>query len=112
MIREIDSRCSQGHRQSVKKDKNDTYWEYRNQTSKDKVKAKSHPLSSFNQPQTQAFKKNKRYGSRQGHSAIRVNATGVAKKDKGKAKDLSHTKCYNCKQKGHYIKKYPEKPKN
>ncbi len=41
-----------------------------------------------------------------------VNATKVVKKDKDKAKDLSHIKYYTCKQKDYYANKYPEKPKN
>ncbi len=46
--KEIDSRCPKGYRPSVKKDKDDTYWEQRNEVSnKDKEKAKSHNPSSF-----------------------------------------------------------------
>ena len=52
MIKEIDSRCPKVHRPLVKKDKDNAYWEYHNEASKDKEKAKSHPLSSANQPQT------------------------------------------------------------
>ena len=57
MIREINSRCPKKHRPSIKKDKNDAYWEHRNEVFKDKKKAKSHLSSSANQPQTQASKK-------------------------------------------------------
>ncbi len=114
--REIDSRCPKGYRPSVKKDKDDAYRKQRNEASnRDKEKAKSHNLSSSaNQPQTQAsnFKKRQRKGRGGGHSAIGVNATVVAKKDKDKAKDLSHVKCYTCKQKGHYVNKCFDKPKN
>ena len=80
-------------------------------SSKDKEKAKSHNLSSANQPQAQASKK--RQKRRQGGlSATGVNATKVAKKDKDKAKDLSHVKYYTCKQKGHHTSQCFEKPKN
>lgn len=41
-----------------------------------------------------------------------VDTIKIAKKDKNKAKDLSHIKCYICKKKGHYTKKYLEKPRN
>ncbi len=69
-------------------------------------------MSSTNQPQTQAFKKDKCHGSRQrGYLATGINTTEVAKKDKDKAKDLSHIKCYTCKQKGHYTNKYHKKSK-
>ena len=113
IVQEIDSRCSKGHRPSVKKNKDDTYQEHRNKASnKDKKKAKSYPLSFANQPQTQASKKDKHHGSWQDHPAIGINATEVAKKDKNKAKDLSHIECYTCKQKGHYANKCPKKPKN
>ena len=63
MIREIDSRCPKEHRPSVKKDKDDAYWEYYDEAFKDKKKAKSHLLSFANPPQTQAFKKDKHHGS-------------------------------------------------
>ena len=112
MIKKINSRCLKKHRPLVKKDKEDIYWEHCNKASKDKEKAKSHPLSSANQPQTRASKKDKRYGSRRCHLATRVNATEVAKKDKNKAKNLSHIERYTCKQKDHYANKCPEKPTN
>ena len=113
MIREIDSRCPKRHKPSVKKDKNNAYWEHHNEASnKDKKKAKSHPSSSANQLQTQASKKDKRHGNWQGHLATGVNATEVAKKNKDKAKDLSHIECYTYKQKGYYANKCPKKPKN
>ncbi len=59
-IREIDSRYPKSDRPSAKKDKEDTYQEFRNQASKDKDKAKSHNSSLANQRQTQAPKKDKR----------------------------------------------------
>ncbi len=96
-IRKIDSKCLKDYRPLAKKDKEDTYWEPRDETSnKDKDKAKSHNFSSSaNQPQTKAPKKDKcRWG---GHPATRVNATKVPKKDKDKTKDLSHVKCYTYK---------------
>ncbi len=114
--RKIDSRCSKGYRPLVKKDKDNTYWEQRDETSnKDKEKAKCHNLlSSANQPQTQASnsKRRQRKGRGGGHPATGVNATKVVKKDKDKANDLSHVECYTYKQKGHYANKYPDKPKN
>ncbi len=79
----------------AKKDKEDTYWEPQNKASKDKNKAKSHNFSPANQPQTQASKKDKR--CRWGHPATKVNATKVTKKDKDKAKDLSHVEYYTYK---------------
>ncbi len=107
--REIDSRCLKRYRPLVKKDKDNTYQEHHNEISnKDKDKAKPHNSSSANQPQIQAPKKDK-YGRERGHAATRVNATKVAKKDKDKVKDLSHVKCYTCKQKSHYANKCPEK---
>ncbi len=69
-----------------------------------------HNSSSANQLQIQASKKDKRHW--EDHPATGVNATEVAKKDKDKAKDLSHIKYYTCKQKGHYANKCPEKVKN
>ncbi len=114
-VRDIDTRCPKGHRSSAKKDKEDTYQEPQTEASKDKDKAKSHSSStSANQPQTQAPKKDKRgrrRGHRGGHLATEVNATEVAKKDKA-SRDLSHIECYTCHQKGHYITKCPDKPKN
>ncbi len=108
-VRKIDFRCPKSHCLSAKKDKEDTYWEPRNEASKDKDKAKSQTSSSTNQPLTQAPKKDKG-GYWGGHLATGVNATEVAKKDKDKApKDLSHVECYICHQKGHYANKCPEK---
>ncbi len=54
-VRNIDARCLKGHRPSVKKDKEDTYRESRNEAS-NKDKAKSNSSASANQPQTQASK--------------------------------------------------------
>ncbi len=110
-VRDIDVRCPKGHHSSAKKNKEDTYREACNETSKDK--AKSQTSSSANQPQTQAPKKDKRgrRGGHGGHLATGVNATEVAKKDKT-PKDLSHIECYTCHQKGHYATKCPDKPKN
>ncbi len=111
-VMEIDARCPKSHCPLAKKDKKNTYREYRNEASKDKGKAKSHNSTSVNQLQTQDPKKNKcgdRWG---GHLATGVNTTKVAKKDKDKAKDLSHVQYYTCKQKGHYAIKYLEKSKN
>ncbi len=51
-ITEINVKCLKGYRPLIKKDKKNAYQEYRNETSKDKEKAKSHNLSSANQPQT------------------------------------------------------------
>lgn len=111
--REMDFRFPRGYRTSVKKDKDDSNWEYRN-GDKDKGKAKSYNRFANNQPPTQASKKDKRYRNRQGHPITEVNVTEVSKKnkDKDKAKNLSYIKCYTCKQKGHYANKYPEKSKN
>ncbi len=113
-IRDIDVRCPKGHRPSAKKDKEDTYREPQNETSKNKDKAKSHNCStSANQLQTQAPKKDKRgrRGGHGGHPATGVNATKVAKKDKA-PKNLSHIECYTCHQKGRYATKCSDKPKN
>ncbi len=110
--REINARCSKRYRSSVKKDKDNAYQEHRDEASnKDKDTVKSHNSFSANQPQTQAFKKDK-CGRREGHPATGVNAIKVAKKDKDKTKELSYVKCYTCKQKGHYANKYPKKSKN
>ena len=106
---EIDARSPKGHRPSSKKDKEDTQWEHRDEAPKDK--AKSQTPATTNQPQTQDSKK--RHGGRRGNRlATGVNATEVVKKEKDKAKDLSHVECYTCKQKGHYANKCPDKPKN
>ena len=113
MIREIDSRCLKGHRPLVNTDKNNVYWEHCNKAfNKNKEKAKSQPLSSANQPQTQASKKDKHHRSWRDHQAIGVNTTEVAKKDKNKVKDLSHIKYYTYKQKDYYANKCPKKLKN
>ena len=55
----------------------------------------------------------KRHGGQRGNIlAIKLNATEVVKKKKDKAKDLSHIKCYTCKQKSHYANKCLDKPKS
>ncbi len=111
-IREIDSKCPKGYHPSVKKNKENTYRESCNETSKNKDKTKSQTFFFANQPQIQAPKKDKR-SRRGGHPATRVNSTELVKKDKDKApKDLSHIECYTCHQKGHYANKCPEKSKN
>ncbi len=48
--REINAKCLKKYRPLVKKNKENTYWEYRDETSKDKDKVKSHNSSSANQP--------------------------------------------------------------
>ncbi len=95
-IKEIDVRYPKGHYLSVKKDIEDIYHKYCDETFKDKKKAKSYNSSFTNQPQTQAPKKGK-HDCRERHLAIGVDATKVTKKDKNKPKDLSHVKCYTCK---------------
>ena len=88
----------------AKKEKNKANWEYQD-GDKDKVKLHKPLSTNTSQPQTYASKKNKYYRSRQGgFSAIGVNTTEVAKKDKNKnkAKDLNHIKYYICKQKDYY----------
>ncbi len=81
----------------LRKTRKNTYWEPHNEASnKDKKKAKFYNFSFTNQPQTQALKKDKR-GCWRGYPTIAINATKVAKKDKDKAKDLSHVECYTCK---------------
>ena len=52
--KKIDFRCPKRYRPSVKKNKDDAYWEQHDEASnRDKEKAKSHnSLSSANQPQT------------------------------------------------------------
>ncbi len=51
-VREINIRCPKSHCPLVKKNKENTYWQHRNEASKDKEKAKSYNSSSANQPQT------------------------------------------------------------
>ncbi len=46
-IKDIDTRYPKHHRLSAKKDKEDTYQELQNETSKDKNKAKSYSSSTF-----------------------------------------------------------------
>ena len=70
----------------------------------------SHNSSSANQPQIQASKKDKR-GCRRSYLATGVNAIKGAKKDKEKAKDLSHIEYYTYKQKRHHINKCPKSQK-
>ena len=104
------------YKPSVKKNKDNAYQEQRNNASnRDKKKAKSHnPSSSANQPQTQTSNSRKHQGKERGggHLATGVNTTKVPKKDKDKAKDLSHIEYYIYKQKSHYANKCPDKPKN
>ncbi len=109
-IKEIDSSCPKGYR-PTKKDKDEANREHRDG---DKTKSTHNPSpANTSQPQAQASKKNKCHqGSRRDHLTTEVNITEVPKKDKDKAKDLSHIECYTCKQKGHYANKCPEKPKN
>ena len=96
-IREINSGYLKEYKPSIKKNKEyKANWKYQN---KNKNKVKSHNLSFANsQSQTQIFKKNKSHYEKD-HSAIRVNITKIAKKnkDKNKAKNLSYIKCYTCK---------------
>ena len=110
-VREIDSKCSKGYRPLVKKDKEDANWEHHDEAFKDKDTAKSHTPSFTNQSPAQASKKRQK-NQQGGLSTTEVNAIEVAKKDKDKVKDLSHVKCYTCKQKGHYANRCLEKPKN
>ncbi len=56
-VKKIDARCLKNHCLSVKKNKEDTYWEYHNEAFKDKEKAKFYNSFSAYQPQTQAPKK-------------------------------------------------------
>lgn len=110
-IGEIDFRYLKGYRPLTKKERDKTNREY---GDKDRDKAMSnYSFSANNQPQAQASKKDRSQESRRrSHPATGVNAAEVAKKDKNKAKDLSHIKCYTYKQEGHYANKCPEKPKN
>ena len=111
-IREIEFKCLKSYCPSVKKNKEDANWKHRNETfSKDKVKDKSHNASSANQLWVQASKRHQRSWQK-GATAIEVYVTKIAKKNNDKAKDLSHVKCYTCKQKSHYASKYLKKPKN
>ena len=110
--REINSRYPKRYKPLIKKDKNNAYWEHCKEVfNKDKNKTKSHNSFSAKQPQTQAPKKDK-HSCQGDHPATKINALKVAKKDKNKAKDLSHVKYYTYKQKSHYANKYPKKPKN
>ncbi len=107
--KKIVSKCPKGHKPSVKKVKDKSTREHRDKASKDK--AKSHNFSFTNQLQIQAPKKDNRSRWR-GHLATGVNITEVTKKNKDKAKDLSHVKYYTYKQKDHYAKKCHKKAKN
>ena len=110
-VREIDSKCPKGYCLLVKKDKENANLEHCNKASnKNKEKAKSHNPFSANQPQAQASKKHQ--GWRRDPPATGVNATKLVKKDKDKAKDLSHVKCYTYKQKDYYASKCFKKAKN
>lgn len=111
-IKEIDFRYLKDYCLLAKKDKKDTYWELCNKVSNnDKNKAKFYNFSSANQPQIYASKKIK-CSHCGGHLATEVNITKVAKKYKNQAKNLSHVKCYTCKQKSNYTNKCPKKSKN
>ena len=110
-IKEINAKYPKDYYPSVKKNKEDTYQEHYNETSKDKKKAKSYNSSFANQFQTQVPKKDK-YGHWEGYLATEVNAIKVAKKDKNKAKDLNHVKYYTYKQKSRYANKCLENLKN
>ncbi len=57
-VKDINVSCLKGHHSSAKKDKEDTYWEPRNEAS-NKDNAKSNSSASANQPQTQTPKKDK-----------------------------------------------------
>lgn len=108
-VRKIDSKCLKSHSLSSKKDKKDIQGKHHNEASKDREKAKSCTPSITNQPQDSK----KRHRGYQGNcSATEVNTTKVVKKEKFKAKDLSHVKYYICKQKSHYANKCSDKPKN
>ena len=114
--RKIDSRYLKGYRPSAKKEKNKANQKHRDENN-NKAKSANFLFANISQlyTQIQAFKKNKRHENHQrGHPATRVNATKITKKnkDKNKAKDLTHIKCYICKQKGHYDNKYLKKMKN
>lgn len=94
-----------------KKEKNNANQE---NWDKSKDKAMFHNVSCTNsQPQAQVFKKDKCHKSRQrDHLGAGVYVTKVAKINKDKAKNMSHIKCYTCKQKRYIINKCPKKLKN
>ena len=107
--REIDSKYPKSYCPSVKKDKEDANQEYRNEaSSKDREKAKFYNPPSANQPQAQVSKKCERSCC---GGFLALDATKVAKKDKDKAKDLSHIECYTYKQKSYYASRYLKKLK-
>ena len=110
-VSKIDSKYPKSYCLLVKKDKKDANWEYRDETYKDKDKAKSYTPSSANQLQAQAFKK-RQENQRGGLLANGVNAIEVIKKNKDKAKNLSYIECYTYKQKAYYASNWPAKPKN
>ena len=111
---EINSSCPKRYRLLVKKDKDDAYWKQHNEAinrNKKRLSLTTLLLPQINlRPRLPTPRSAKK--GRGDYLAIRVNAIEVAKKDKDKTKDLSYFKCYTCKQKGHYVNKYPEKPKN
>ncbi len=111
-IKQITSWCPKSYRPLVKKDKNDANREHRNR-NKDKAKF-SNPLPANSQLQTPSLHKDKCHRNYRGHLATEVIATKMAKKnkDKNKIKNLSHIKCYICKQKSHYAIKCLKKSKN
>ena len=104
--------CLKGYRPLAKKEKTKTSWEYQD-GDKDKVKSHNFSFTNTSLLLTEISKKNKHHGSHQG--GLNVNATEIADKNKDKnkdeAKDLSHTKCYVCKQKSYFNNKYPKKAK-
>ena len=105
---EIDVRSPKNYRLSSKKNKENIQRQHHNEAPKNK--GKSQIPATTNQLQTQDSKK-RHEGQWGNRPATEVNATKVVKKEKDKAKDLSHVKCYTCNQKDHYANKYPDKPK-
>ena len=83
--------------------------------NKDNAQTQSHNFLSPNisQPQSQASKNNKHHRSCQrDYLTTGVNASEIAKKDRDKAKNLSHIKYYTSKQKGLDTNKCLDKAKN
>ena len=119
--KEIDSQCLWGQR-PTKKDNKDSRNYKKNKFSQNPPAnaSSSRTQSSPTQPKKDQNSRFCQEGPRrqsqdQNTPATGVNATAVRKnKDKDKdKKDLSNIECYTCKQKGHYVNKYPKKePKN